>query len=102
MLAEEVDDGHLGGLITSLDSEIRVAPSAHRPALVARRRILLLRLADAALEFDAPLPGAQAEYEKARACEAACDAARAATRMPAVEAMPRFQLAGGAKAVSRA
>jgi hypothetical protein len=39
--------------------------------LTAERRKLLLRLAAAALEDDAPLPGADAEYETAKQAQAA-------------------------------
>jgi hypothetical protein len=39
--------------------------------LLARRREVLLRLAAAALEVQAPLPGAQTEYERAREALAA-------------------------------
>ena len=49
------------------------APQGRLPLgpLLAQRRDLLLRLAAGALEEDAPLPGADAEYEKAREALAA-------------------------------
>jgi hypothetical protein len=63
-----IDDGRLGAFLATLDQRIRQAEVTRRPvgALLAQRRDLLLRLAAAALEDDALLPGAQAEYERAR------------------------------------
>jgi hypothetical protein len=59
-----------GAFLAALDHRMRRAEATRRPlgSLLAQRRDLLLRLAAAALEDDAPLPGAQAEYD--RACEA--------------------------------
>ncbi len=59
MLAAGIDDGYLGGVINSLDAEIGKDGASNMRArtLLAERRSLLLRLAEAALEFDAPLPG---------------------------------------------
>jgi hypothetical protein len=52
---------------------MRRAEAARLPLgpLLAQRRDLLVRLAAAALEEDAPLPGAEAEYETARSALAA-------------------------------
>jgi small-conductance mechanosensitive channel len=63
-----IDDGRLGTFLAALDQRVRRAEAARLPLgpLLAQRRDLLLRLAAAALEDDAPLPGAQAEYEAAR------------------------------------
>jgi hypothetical protein len=63
-----IDDGRLGAFLAALDQRIRRAEATRSPVgpLLAQRRDLLLRLAAAALEDDAPLPGAQTEYEKAR------------------------------------
>jgi hypothetical protein len=72
MYAAGIDDGSLGAQVAALDQRIRRAEA--RPPLgplLARRRELLLRLADAALEDDAPLPGADAEYGRAREALAA-------------------------------
>jgi hypothetical protein len=67
MYAAGIDDGRLGALLAALDQRMRQPEVTRRPVgpLLARRRYLLLRLAAAALEEDAPLPGAQAEYERA-------------------------------------
>jgi hypothetical protein len=61
MLAAGIDDGELGAKIAALDERTRRA----------EREGLLAQLAAAALEDDAPLPGADAEYERARAAQAA-------------------------------
>ena len=68
MYAAGIDDGSLGVQVAALDRRIRHADPGQYPLgpLLARRRELLLRLAAAALEDDAPLPGADAEYERAR------------------------------------
>jgi hypothetical protein len=68
MYLEGIDDGRLGVFLAALDQRIRLAEAIRRPVgpLLGQRRGLLLRLAAAALEDDAPLPGAQAEYERAR------------------------------------
>ena len=73
MFAAGIDDGSLGAQIAALDRRIRRADTTRQPLgpLLARRRELLLRLAAAALEEEAPLPGADAEYERARAALAA-------------------------------
>jgi hypothetical protein len=68
MYAAGIDDGSLGAQVAALEQRIRRADTTRLPLgpLLARRRELLLRLAAAALEDDAPLPGAQTEYERAR------------------------------------
>jgi len=68
MYAAGLDDGSLGAQVAALDRRIRHADTGQYPLgpLLARRRELLLRLAAAALEDDAPLPGSDAEYERAR------------------------------------
>jgi hypothetical protein len=73
MYAAGIDDGALGAQVAALDQRIRRADAARLPLgrLLARRRELLLCLAAAALEDDAPLPGADAEYGRARSAEAA-------------------------------
>jgi hypothetical protein len=73
MYAAGIDDGALGAQVAALDEGIRRADAARLPLapLLARRRELLLRLAAAALEDDAPLPGAEAEYGRAREALAA-------------------------------
>ena len=73
MYAAGIDDGHLGAQIASLDLQIRQVHSARVEVegLKAERRTLLVGLAAAALEEDAPLPGADAEYETARKAKAA-------------------------------
>lgn len=63
-----IDDGELGAKISAIDDQLHRAEalegSTH--ALTAVRRQLLLQLAAAALEDDGPLPGADAEYSRAR------------------------------------
>jgi len=68
MVAAGIDDGQLLAQIAVVEEKIRGA--ATRRLLregKAQRERLLLQLADAALEDDAPLPGADAEYQAARA-----------------------------------
>jgi hypothetical protein len=73
MYAAGIDDGQLGAQIAAVDLQIRQFHSATTDikGLKAERRTLLVRLAAAALEEDAPLPGADAEYETARKAQAA-------------------------------
>jgi len=84
MYAAGIDDGSLGAQIAALAQKIRRAEAARLPPgpLLSQRRELLLRLAAAALEVEAPLPGADAEYEKARAAQAALRAGEAYAAMP--------------------
>lgn len=73
MYAVGIDDGQLGAQITALDRQLYGVHSATTDItdLKAERRALLMRLATAALEEDAPLPGADTEYETARKAQAA-------------------------------
>jgi hypothetical protein len=73
MYAAGIDDGRLGSQIAAVDERIRQAHSSQAASetLKAERRRLLLRLAEAALEENAPLPGADAEYARARTAQTA-------------------------------
>jgi hypothetical protein len=62
-----IDDGETGDRIAAL-----IADDAQTWAL---RNQLFIRLADAALEDDAPLPGADAEFERALELHRAAEAA---------------------------
>lgn len=68
-----IDDGQLGGQIRDLDERICLAAATQVPskALKLQQVKLILQLADAALAEEGPLPGADAEYQKARKAEAA-------------------------------
>jgi hypothetical protein len=68
-----MDDGFLGEQIASIDREIEgtIASDIRCETLRAKRNRLLIELADAALAFDAPLPGAEAEFREAREAEMA-------------------------------
>jgi hypothetical protein len=73
MYTAGIDDGQCGGQMHSLDDASRGAGSA-KPrgrALEAVRARLLLRLAASALAEEGPLPGADAEYGRARDAQAA-------------------------------
>jgi len=76
MYAAGVDDGQLAAQIANLDEIIRQAEAARRSAraLRADRKKLVLQLAAAAMEEEAPLPGAAVEYQKAREVQAALQA----------------------------
>lgn len=76
MYAVGIDDGRLAEQIAHLDSSIREAEKvgASARALRAERKDLILQLAAAALAEDAPLPGADDEYQKARQAESALHA----------------------------
>lgn len=67
MYAVGIDDGETGALISAVNQQILAAryAGASWEALEAQREKLFLRLADAALENDAPLPGADAEFAHA-------------------------------------
>ena len=71
MYAAGIDDGRLGSQIAAVNERIRQAHSSQAAGemLKAERRRLLLQLAEAALEEDAPLPGADAEYARARTAQ---------------------------------
>jgi hypothetical protein len=75
MYAAGIDDGELGAKISALDEQLRRAEAVGRStqALKAARRQLILQLAAAALEDDGPLPGADAEYRRAREARAALE-----------------------------
>lgn len=75
MFAAGIDDGELGAKICALDEQLRQAHAVGSctEALKAARRQLILQLAAAALEDDGPLPGADAEYRRARETQAALD-----------------------------
>jgi hypothetical protein len=73
MYAAGIDDGELGAKINAADEQLRRA-EAHgdcTQALKAARHQLVLQLAAAALEDDGPLPGAEAEYRRAKEAQAA-------------------------------
>jgi hypothetical protein len=75
MYAAGIDDGELGAKISALNERLRqsTACGGSTQALMAARRQLILELAAAALEDDAPLPGADAEYSRAREAQAALE-----------------------------
>ena len=62
-----IDDDETGVKIAELDRALAAAESSSGEAqdLNARRTLLLIHLADAALEDDAPLPGADTEFKHA-------------------------------------
>jgi hypothetical protein len=75
MYAAGIDDGQLGAQIAACDREISQSEArSATQVLLAERRKLILLLADAALEEEGPLPGADAEYERARTAQAALHA----------------------------
>jgi hypothetical protein len=73
MFRAGLDDGQLGGIIRDLDERIFRATAAQAPskALKLQKVKVILQLADAALQEEGPLPGADAEYQTARKLEAA-------------------------------
>jgi hypothetical protein len=75
MYAAGIDDGKLGAKISAVDEQLHRAEvvGVSTQALRAARRQLVLQLAAAALEDDGPLPGADAEYRRAREAQAALD-----------------------------
>jgi hypothetical protein len=75
MYAAGIDDGELGAKISALDEQLRRAEDVgvSTQALKATRRQLVLQLAAAALEDDGPLPGAEAEYRRAREAQMALE-----------------------------
>jgi hypothetical protein len=75
MYAAGIDDGELGAKIIALDDQLRLAQTGGGSiqGLKAARRQLVLQLAAAALEDHGPLPGADAEYRRAREAQAALD-----------------------------
>ncbi len=75
MYAAGIDDGKLGPQIYALGERLLWAEvvGGSTQALKAARRQLVLQLAAAALEGDGPLPGADAEYHRAREAQAALE-----------------------------
>ena len=75
MYAAGIDDGELGSKIYALDERLLwvEAVDGSTQALKAARRQLVLQLAAAALEDEGPLPGADAEYRRAREAKSALD-----------------------------
>jgi hypothetical protein len=73
MFDEGLDDGALRAQISLANRELRQAEGNGLPTegLRVNRNRLLVLLAEAALEFDAPLPGADDEYQAAHQAEAA-------------------------------
>jgi hypothetical protein len=73
MYAAGIDDGQLAAQIANLDKRIREAEAERGSAraLRADRKKLVLQLGAAALEEETPLPGADADYQKAREAQAA-------------------------------
>jgi hypothetical protein len=80
MYATGIDDGETGALIASIDEAIgrNLISRAEAQDLRAERVLLLIRLADAALEDDAPLPGADEEFAEALELKRALEADRVA------------------------
>jgi hypothetical protein len=75
MYAAGIDDGELGAKISALDEQLRRVQAVGNSiqALTIERGQLVLQLAAAALEDDGPLPGADAEYRKAKEAQEALD-----------------------------
>jgi hypothetical protein len=75
MYAAGIDDGEHGAMISVLDDQLHwtEAVGGSTQALKAARYHLVLQLAAAALEDDGPLPGADAEYRRAREAQAALE-----------------------------
>jgi hypothetical protein len=81
MFAQGIDDDESGAKIAAINSQLaddRLS-GGEAQELRASRNLLYVRLADAALESDAPLPGADVEFEHALGLKRQCDAARAHT-----------------------
>jgi hypothetical protein len=75
MYAAGIDDGEFGEKISALIERLLWAEVAKNStqALMDTRRQLVLQLAAAAMEDDGPLPGADAEYRRAREAQAALE-----------------------------
>jgi hypothetical protein len=67
MFAAGIDDDETGEKIAAINARLseQDLPGGDAQELRASRNLLFVRLADAALESDAPLPGADAEFEHA-------------------------------------
>ena len=72
MYAAGIDDGEHGAKVSALDEQLHGAEAVggSTQALKAARRWLVLQLA-AAVQDNGPLPGADAEYRRAREVQAA-------------------------------
>jgi hypothetical protein len=72
MYSAGIDNEELGIQIAQVDADLRCAIPCNNIVIELRtkRQKLLRQLADAALEDDAPLPGAQVEFEQAWAARA--------------------------------
>ena len=67
MYAAGIDDGQLGQQIARLEQQVhRRGRNMSEAEPAAERNRLLVQLAELALEDDAPLPGAEQEYRRAR------------------------------------
>jgi hypothetical protein len=75
MYAAGIDDGELGAKISALNEQLRQVENVGGDTLALKtaRRQLILQLAAAALVDDGPLPGADAEYRRAREAQTALD-----------------------------
>ncbi len=73
MYAAGIDDGEIGAKISAVAEQLRRAGVSRvsAEALRAEREKLFRQLAACALEDDAPLPGADAEYAESREAQAA-------------------------------
>ena len=82
MYAVGIDDGELGPKICALDERLlwTNALGGSTQALKAARYLLVLQLAAAALEDDGPLPGADAEYRRAKEAQAALESYEKSTK----------------------
>jgi len=80
MFAAGIDDGETCARIAATDQQLLQINIAGRPRelLQARRSAFFLKLADAALEDDAPLPGADEEFAQALALKQALEVESAA------------------------
>ena len=68
MYSAGIDDGKTCGVILALTRAFSVPglDLERQSKLRAERERLFLKLADEALEYDAPLPGAEREYDRVR------------------------------------
>ena len=75
MYAVGLDDGETFDRLAEVESKLCRSALAGDPtrSLKRKRDALLRRLADAALQDDAPLPGADPEFQLARAAKTALD-----------------------------
>jgi hypothetical protein len=76
MFAAGIDDGETGRQIAEIDAVLarEDLEGGEAQDLRSQLGLLLIRLADAALENDAPLPGADEEFVQALALKLALDA----------------------------